>query len=49
MGDIKSAVAGFEAGFLLDAYTQKIEMIPRAKQYSVYPTLYITIFYGTRK
>jgi hypothetical protein len=49
MGDIKSSVAGFEAGFLLDAYTQKIEMIPRAKQYSVYPTLYITIFYGTRK
>ncbi|GIV36464.1 MAG: hypothetical protein KatS3mg032_0843 [Cyclobacteriaceae bacterium] len=49
MGDIKSSVAGFEAGFLIDAYTRKIEMIPRAKQYSVYPTLYITIFYGTRK
>lgn len=49
MGDIKSAVTGFEAGFLLDVYTRKIEMMPTAKQYSVFPTLYITVFYGTRK
>lgn len=49
MGDVKSAVTGFEAGFLLDVYSRKIEMIPEAKQYSVFPTLYITIFYGTRK
>lgn len=36
MGDIKSAVTGFEAGFLLDVYTRKIEMMPTAKQYSVF-------------
>jgi hypothetical protein len=49
MGDIKSSVTGFEAGFLLDAYTQSIEFIPSAKKYSVFPTLYLAIFYGTRK
>lgn len=49
MGDVKSAVTGFEAGFLLDAYARKIELMPTAKQYSVFPTLYITLFYGTRK
>lgn len=49
LGSIKSAVTGFEAGFLLDAYTKEIEVIPTAKKYSVYPTLFITLFYGTRK
>lgn len=49
MGDIKSSVTGFEAGFLLDAYTKPIELIPTAKKYSVFPTLYLAIFYGSRK
>lgn len=49
MGDIKSSVTGFETGFLIDAYTQSIEFIPTAKKYSVFPTLYLTVFYGTRK
>jgi hypothetical protein len=49
MGDVKSSVTGFEAGFLLDAYTQPIELMPSAKEYSVYPTLFIALFYGSRK
>ncbi|MDL5045516.1 hypothetical protein QQ054_05605 [Oscillatoria amoena NRMC-F 0135] len=49
MGDIKSSVTGFEAGFLLDAYTRDIEFIPTAKKYSVFPTLFLAIFYGSRK
>jgi len=49
MGTIKSQVTGFEAGFLLDAYTKTIVMMPGAKNYSVYPTLFIAIFYGGRK
>lgn len=48
-GTYKSQVTGFEAGFLLDAYTSEIEMVPTAKNYSVYPTLFITFFYGSRK
>ena len=49
LGTIKSQVTGFEAGFLLDAYTRKIELIPTAKNYSVFPTLFFTLFYGGRK
>lgn len=49
LGTTKSQVTGFEAGFLLDAYSKKIEMMPEAKNYAVYPTLFITLFYGGRK
>lgn len=49
LGTIKSQVTGFEAGFLLDAYSKKIEMVPSAKNYSAYPTFFITLFYGSRK
>lgn len=49
LGTIKSQVTGFEAGFLLDAYTQKIELIPTAKNHSVFPVLFFTLFYGGRK
>lgn len=49
LGTIKSQVTGFEAGFLLDSYTKKIELIPTAKNYSVYPVLFFTLFYGSRK
>lgn len=49
LGTIKSQVTGFEAGFLLDAYTKKIELMQDAKRYSVYPTLFLTLFYGSRQ
>lgn len=49
LGTLKSQVTGFEAGFLLDAYVKEVEMMPSTKNYSVYPTLFITLFYGSRK
>lgn len=49
LGTFKSQVTGFEAGFLLDAYVNEIEMVPAAKNYSAFPTLFITFFYGARK
>jgi hypothetical protein len=49
LGTIKSQVTGFEAGFLLDAYTSKVVMVPTAENYSVYPILFFTLFYGSRK
>lgn len=49
LGTIKSQVTGFEAGFLLDAYTSKVVMVPTAKNYAVYPVLFFTLFYGSRK
>jgi hypothetical protein len=49
LGTLKSQVTGFEAGFLLDAYIEEVEMMPSSKNYSVFPTLFITLFYGSRK
>jgi hypothetical protein len=49
LGTIKSQVTGFEAGFLLDAYSKKIELMPESNNYSVFPTLFVTLFYGGRK
>lgn len=49
LGTVKSQVTGFEAGFLLDAYTSKVIIVPTAQNYSVFPTLFFTLFYGGRK
>jgi hypothetical protein len=49
LGTIKSQVTGFEAGFLLDAYAGKIELLPTAKNYSIFPVFFFTLFYGGRK
>jgi hypothetical protein len=49
LGTLKSQVTGFEAGFLMDAYVKEVEMMPSSKNYSVFPTLFITLFYGNRK
>lgn len=49
LGTTKSQVTGFEAGMLLDAYTGKVIIVPTAKNYSVFPTLFFTLFYGGRK
>jgi hypothetical protein len=48
-GTLKSSVSGFEVGFLLDAYTRKINMMAEADNYAVWPTVFITLFYGSRK
>lgn len=49
-GVLKSQVTGFEVGFLLDAYLKKVVLVPSApKNYAVYPTIFLTLFYGTRK
>jgi hypothetical protein len=49
LGTTKNQVTGFELGFLLDAYTNKVVIIPTAKNYSVFPVLFFTLFYGGRK
>ncbi len=49
LGTIKSQVTGFEVGFLLDSYLRRIELMPSVQNYSMYPTLFFTLFYGGRK
>lgn len=50
LGTVKSQVTGFEVGFLADAYFNTIVLMPTApKNYSVFPTVFFTLFYGNRK
>jgi len=49
MGTIKSNVSGFEVGFLLDTYFSEVILMPTTTNYSLYPTVYFTLFYGSRK
>ena len=49
LGTVKSTVTGFEVGFLLDTYFSEVILMPTAKNKSVYPTVYFTLFYGSRK
>lgn len=50
LGTLKSNVTGFEAGFLLDAYFNKIPlMAPPTENLAAYPTVFLTLFYGSRK
>ena len=48
-GVTKSQVTGFEVGFLLDAYLNEVVMVPSAPNKSLFPTIFLTIFYGSRK
>lgn len=48
-GTVKSSVAGIEVGFLLDAYFKEVILMPEAKNKGVFPTVYFTLFYGSRK
>ena len=50
LGTSKNNVTGFEAGFLLDAYAGDIILMPTAPENkSVFPTAFITLFYGSRR
>ena len=49
LGTMKSQVTGFEAGFLIDAYTQKIVLMPSSSNKAIFPTVFFTLFYGSRK
>ncbi len=48
-GSQKSSISGFEAGFLLDGYARKIQMMDTPDNYAVWPMAFIAIFYGSRK
>ncbi len=49
LGTVKSQVTGFEAGFLLDSYLKKVIIMPTAPNRAVFPSVYFTLFYGSRK
>jgi hypothetical protein len=56
VGSSKNNVTGFEAGFLLDAYAKKVELMYSdshkknpTENYAVYPTVFLTLFFGSRR
>ncbi len=48
-GTLKSNVTGIELGFLVDAYVEKVEIVPAASNTAIFPTAFITFFYGSRR
>jgi hypothetical protein len=49
LGYLKSQVTGFEVGFLVDGYFNNINLMPTGDTKSVFPTVFFTLFYGSRK
>jgi hypothetical protein len=49
LGVVKSQVTGFEVGILVDAYFKEVVLMPKAPNRAVFPTVYFTLFYGSRK
>lgn len=49
LGTTKNQVTGFEVGFLLDAYFKPVILMPSAHNTAVFPTIFFTLFYGSRK
>lgn len=48
-GFTKSQVTGFEVGILVDGYFNQVVLMPTSENYSVFPTVFFTLFYGSRK
>ncbi len=46
-GGVRSATA-IEVGFLADIFSKEVLMMPTAENYSIYPTAFITLFYGRK-
>ncbi len=48
-GAFKRNVTGFEVGFMLEAFTEEIIIVPTANNRAIFPSAFISFFYGTRK
>ena len=48
-GAFKSNVSGVEMGFLVDAYVNTVYIVPAAKNTAIFPTAFITFYYGSRR
>lgn len=48
-GAFKSNVVGLEVGFQSDFFTRKIILMPTSENYSIFPSAYVTLFYGSRR
>ena len=44
----KNSATAIEVGFLADVFTKEIIIMPTSENYSIYPTAFITLFYGRK-
>jgi hypothetical protein len=49
LSGFRNSVTGFEVGFLAEAYTKKIIIIPAAQNRSVFSSVYLTLFFGSKR
>ena len=47
-GSFKCNVVGLEVGFQCEFFTRQIIIIPTTVNYSIFPSAYVTLFYGSR-
>ncbi|MBN8576943.1 MAG: hypothetical protein J0L66_08350 [Cytophagales bacterium] len=48
-GFLKSQVTGFEVGVLVDSYFKDVNLMPSLENKAIFPTVFFTLFYGSRK
>ena len=48
-GVFKNNVTGFEIGVLLDVYTEKVQIMDGTDPVNIFPTSFLTLFWGARK
>ena len=48
-GSKKNKVFGIETGFMVEAYSKPIPLIPTAENYSIFPNAFATLYYGARR
>ena len=45
----KSRVVGVQAGFLIEAFTRKIDILPETENSAVFTSAFIAIYFGKRR
>jgi len=48
-GTFKSNVTGFEVGLMLEAFTKEVVLVPFSDNRAIFPSAYLTLFYGSRR
>ena len=48
-GRYRENITGIETGFVFEAFPKKLIMLPQAQNYSVFTSVYLTLYYGRRK
>lgn len=48
-GRYRESIAGVEVGFMVEAYPKELVIIPQTNNNSVFTSVYLNIYYGTRK